>query len=183
LSRQHYGTELSEVSIALAEIHNDLRAVEARLERNRLRAPFDGVVHNLISSRPGAVVEQGQPLLELVPAHGTLIAEISIPTTEIAHVRIGQQARIAIDGVEPQRHGYIIGRLAQLSPSTFVHAEDRPYYRGRINFDLTQPDDVVGRHLVPGMTITAEINIGERTILEYMLKPIYRAWNQAFHER
>ncbi len=182
-AREQRGDQLAEVRIELADLKRQLELAQDRLARGSIKAPLRGIIHGLAIERPGAVVEPAEVLLELVPLADGLVAEIRLPTSEIAHVAVGQPVKIAIDGLEPQRYGFVTASLSRLSPTTFVDEKGLPFYRGTVL--LAQEQLVLGDRqvLMPGMTLTAQIKIDERTILEYLLKPIYRAWDQAFHER
>jgi HlyD family secretion protein/adhesin transport system membrane fusion protein len=139
-----------------------------------------GIVHELSVQHPGQTVTPGETLAEVIPIDVGLVAELRLPTTEVGHIHAEQPVRIAIDGLEPHRHGYLRGIVDRVSPSTFIDEDALPYYRVMISLDANELDSVP---LVPGMTVQAQIKTGQRTMLEYLLKPIFRAWDTSFRER
>lgn len=178
--RQRQGEQLSSIMVDLSELQQQIVATRERLKRTIFRAPIRAVVHQLDADFPGQIIAPGDKLLELVPLGTNLIVDARLPTGEIRHVKLGQNVRISVDGVEPHRIGYLEGIVQHLSPSTFVDEEGQPYYRVRIG--LTS-NELAGERLIPGMTVQAQIKTDQRTILEYLLKPVYRAWGTAFRER
>jgi len=178
--RQRQGDRLSSLLIELGETRQQIKAMRQRLERAEIKANGRGVILELKAKHPGQIIAPGDPIAEIIPIEGGLIAEIRLPTSEIGHVRQGQSVRIAIDGIEPHRHGYIEGEIGTISPSTFLDENGLPHYRASVDL----PEDSLGDiPLAPGMTVQAQIKTGERTIVEYLLKPVYRAWDTAFRER
>ncbi len=175
-----HGDQLSTLLLDLNETRQRVKAMSQRLERGTITAPSSGIVFELKAKNSGQTIPPGDPVAEMIPLDGGLEAEARLPPSEISHVFPGQPVRIAIDGVEPHRHGYLEAEVGALSPSTFVDENALPYYRASLILSGEQLDGIV---LTPGMTIQAQIKTGHRTILEYLLKPVYRAWNTAFHER
>lgn len=178
--RQEQGDRLSSLLTELNETRQQMEAARQRLDRTQIRATTRGVVLELKVRHRGETVAPGDPIIEIVPIDDVLIADTRLPPAEVAHVMKEQSARIAIDGLEPHRHGYVQGRISKISPSTLVDEEGIPYYRASISLASNHLD---GISLTPGMTVQAQIKTGERTIVEYLLKPIYRAWDTAFRER
>lgn len=178
--RQRQGDQLSSIMVDLSEVQQQILSTKSRLERATFRAPTRGVIQELNASFSGQLVTPGDKLLELIAIDGDLIVDTRLPTTEIRHVMKGQKVRVSVDGIEPHRVGYLEGNVERLSPSTFVDENGLPYYRARIALNS---NELAGARLIPGMTVEAQIQTDQRTILEYLLKPVYRAWNTAFRER
>ncbi len=178
--RQQQGDKLSSIMVELSELQQQILTIENRLERSVLRSPIKGVIQKLDTSFVGQVMAPADRLLEIVPIDDDLIADARLPTSEIRHVKKGQDVRLSVDGIEPHRVGYLEGEVQHLSPSTFIDENGIPYYRTLIALNS---NDLAGVRLIPGMTVQAQIKTGQRTILEYLLKPVYRAWSTAFQER
>ena len=175
-----HGDQLSSLLLDLNETRERVKAMRQRLARAKIAAPSTGIIFELKARNPGQTIAPGDPVAEMIPLDGGLEAEVRLPPSEISHVYPGQPVRIAIDGIEPHRHGYLEAKVGALSPSTFVDENALPYYRASLVLSSDQLDGIA---LTPGMTLQAQIKTGYRTILEYLLKPVYRAWNTAFHER
>ena len=178
--RQRQGDQLSSIMVDLSELQQQIIAVRSRLGRGTIKAPIREVIQKLDANFIGQIVASGDKLLELIPTDSDLVVDARLPTTEIRHVLRGQNVRIAVDGIEPHRAGYLEGNVQHLSPSTFVDENGLPYYRALI---ALKSNELAGTPLIPGMTVQAQIKTDQRTIFEYLLKPVYRAWDTAFRER
>ena len=178
--RQRQGDNLSSILLELSETRQQIKAIRQRLKRAQIKATGRGVILELKVKHQGQIIARGDPIAEIIPIDGGLVADIRLPPSEIGHVREGQSARISIDGIDPHRHGYIQGEIGTISHSTFLDENGMPYYRASIDL----PSNSLGNiSLAPGMIVQTQIKTGERTIIEYLLKPVYRAWDTAFRER
>lgn len=178
--RQRQGERLSSIMVDLGELQEQILSTQNRLKRSTFKAPIRSVIHELNAEFAGQIIAPGDLLVELIPIEDDLIVDARLPTTEIRYVKKGQEVRISVDGVEPHRVGYLEGSVQRLSPSTFIDENGMPYYQALI---ALRSNELAGLRLIPGMTVQAQIKTDQRTILEYLLKPIYRAWNTAFRER
>jgi HlyD family type I secretion membrane fusion protein len=182
--RQDLRLESEQVAAELAEARAQRLKLTDRLERTAITAPVAGVVQALTVHTLSSVVEPGAVVLELVPTEGELLAETRVEPKDIGYLRPGQRADVSIAGFESQRFGKLEGSLRSVSPSTYLDSEGRPYYRAEILLERGfLGNDPARNRLVPGMTVQAAIRTGEKTILEYLLKPVYRGLDQAMRER
>tara|TARA_R110002049_G_scaffold225521_1_gene397491 strand:- start:101862 stop:103217 length:1356 start_codon:yes stop_codon:yes gene_type:complete len=176
--------ETGEVASEVAELKEQLIKFGDRVDRLNIRAPVSGYVTNLSVNTIRAVIEPSQVLMEVVPVDKELIVETRVSTQDIGHVHVGQQAVIRVGSYDPQRFGIIEGEVNRISPSTYLDEENQPYYKTQIllakKYLGTQPEK---HKLIPGMTVTADIRTGEKTVLDYLLKPVYRGFQNAFQER
>jgi hemolysin D len=192
-------TERVEVAAQLEKARQDLAKVEHRRALLELRAPQDGVIKDLATHTPGTVVSPGTILMTLVPREETLRAEVWVANQDVGFVRAGQSVRIKLAAFPFTKYGMLEGRVAQLSadateaPSANTRSDalsgrDRPMgplsFRAIIDLN-TQVLELDGARLssVPGMQVVAEIALGERTVMEYVLSPVRRAWHEAGRER
>ena len=176
--------ERGKITAELAQVREKLKRILARSKRLEIRAPTAGYVKGLKVNTIGGVIQPGQPIMEIVPAGRELIVESRITTRDIGHVHIGQRAKVKVDTYDFARYGAITGRLKSISATTFQDDDGRPYYKGVITLDKAY----VGRNprgnpVTPGMTVQAEIVTGSKSILAYLLKPIYTTLNSGFRER
>ncbi len=178
--KQRQGDQLSSILIDLNETRQQIKSTRQKLGRGDIKAPVSGVILELKVQHQGQIVAPGDPIVEIIPIDGPLIAETRLSPSEISHVSPEQPARVSIDGIEPHRHGYLEGSVEAISPSTFIDENAMPYYRASI---ALASDHLNGIRLTAGMTVQAQIKTGQRTLLEYLLKPVYRAWSTAFRER
>ena len=176
--------EASQVAADLAELKEQLIKQGDRVDRLRIRAPVAGYITNLSVNSVRAVIEPSQILMEIVPVDKELVVESKVSTQDIGHVHVGQEAVIKVGSYDPQRFGTVHGTVEQISPSTYFDEERQPYYKAQIKLAKkylgSQPDKY---RLIPGMTVQADIRTGEKTVLDYLLKPVYRGFQNAFQER
>lgn len=156
-----------------------------------LKAPQDGVIKDLATHTPGTVVQPGTILLTLVPKDETLRAEVWISNEDIGFVREGQPVKLKFSAFPFQKYGMLEGIVEHVSAdsadsnSTGQNRKPEPLlYKAFIR--LKKMALIMdGQHfaLSPGMQTTAEIWLGDRTVMEYLLSPIKKAWHEAARER
>lgn len=160
-----------------------LRKLEERSNRLTVRAPVSGIVKGLAVNTIGAVVKPGETLMEIVPVDHEMVVQVKIQPQHIGHIKIGQPVKVKLSSFDFARYGLVNGNLEHISATTFDGQNGDRYYQGRVK--LAQ--NYVGRDksnlVVPGMTVMAEIITGEKTILQYLLKPIHNSLKTAFSER
>ena len=173
---------------------------KARLRRRMavLRAPRDAVVLAVAARPEGAVVQGAEPLIRLVPADVPLVAEVEIDARDVARVRVGDPATIKFQALPWQEYGLAQGMLKTLAPDTVddssggeamaVAAAPPParspiHYRARVALTETQFRNLPsGFALRPGMRLVADIKVGRRSILQYVLNPLTRVVGESLRE-
>ncbi len=176
--------EASQVAAELAELKEQLVKHGDRVDRLRIRASVAGYITNLSVNSVRAVIEPSQVLMEIVPIDKELVVESKVSTQDIGHVHVGQEAVIKVGSYDPQRFGTVQGTVETISPSTYFDEEQRPYYKAQIKLAKKYLGSHPDRYkLIPGMTVQADIRTGEKTVLDYLLKPVYRGFQNAFQER
>lgn len=186
LSAQH----LDEVNEKLDEILTDkaqneeiIQKLEDRIARLDLRAPVRGIVKGLAVNTVGAVVQPGQTLMEIVPLGRKLEVLVKIPPQYIGQLKYGQAVRVKFSTFDFSRYGSAEGRLEKISATTFSGENGERYYQGTISLAQNYVGNDRKNLVMPGMTVMADIITGDKTILEYLLKPIHRSLETAFMER
>ena len=182
--REEAFSELGRLGGEIAQTSETLRKLKDRVARLEIHAPSRGYIKGLQFTTIGGVIAPAQVVMELVPTDDVLVAETRISTEDIGHVHLGQPVTVKVSAFDYIRYGSISGELVSISASTFVDEDGRPYYKGRVALD----SDLVGdgaraQPIIPGMTVQADIQTGERTLLQYLLKPVYVSLDQAFSER
>jgi HlyD family secretion protein len=176
---------------------------EKQAHRNtllELKAPQDGVIKDLATHTEGAVLQPGTVLMTIVPANEPLRAEVWVGNRDRGFVREGQPVRLKISPYPFQKYGMIEGVVKNVSAdatdaggrnpppqeSGNGGAESEPAYRFRTLVELKQQvleSDGFRHSLMPGMQVDAEIALGQRTVLEYLLSPVRKAFHEAARER
>jgi len=189
----------------LAEANAAVAAITARMKRQILTAPVDGVVQQLAVHTIGGVVTSAQQLAMIVPSDVVLEIEALVPNREIGFVHVGQDVQIKVDAFNFTRYGLLHGRVLSVSQDAIVRdvAPDKTKdntpgaestssepkgqelnYAVRVSLDRTQiqVDDALA-NLSPGMVVTAEIKTGSRAVITYLLSPLLRYAHDSMHER
>lgn len=160
-----------------------MQKLEERIHRLNVRSPARGLVKSLAVNTIGAVVLPGQKLAEIVPLDKQLEVEVKISPQDIGHVKLGQSVNIKVSSYDFARYGTIEGTLRHISATTFMQESGNPYYKGRITLSSSHMGKNTHNVIIPGMTVMADIITGDKTILQYLLKPIHVSLKTAFTER
>jgi hemolysin D len=163
---------------------------DRRSTLNTLAAPVDGTVLEVAKVAKGSVVREAQALVTIVPQDASVEAEVRVENADVAGVKEGDAVRVKIDAFPFQRHGILEGRVRKLSPDTPSEqppsgpAQPPGQYLARVEIDSSalRARDRAGK-LIPGMTLTAEILTGQRTVLSYLTDPLVRMQHEALTER
>ncbi len=176
--------KLTTVETEASEIHEVIKRFRMDVSQLSIKAPENGVVHNLQVNSPGEVVQPGETVLELVPMGKKLVAEVKITSRDVGHIQIGQPATVKLTAYDYSRYGGAKGVLTDISPTTIVDADGRVYYEGIVTLKSNHLTKGTVKHLIlPGMTVQADIKTGDKTLIGYFLKPIYLSLEQSFRER
>ena len=179
---------LAEMTTRLAELaaaNQQLRGAEDRVTRTDIRSPVDGIVNSLEVNTIGAFVQPGTKLLDVVPVSDTLIVEARLKPSDVAFIIPGQEAIIKLTAYDFSIFGGLSGKVENVSADSIVDPQTREtYYVVRVGADtatLRYRDEELP--VLPGMVTSVEILTGKKTILQYLLKPINKARDEAFRER
>jgi membrane fusion protein, adhesin transport system len=174
----------AEVAAQLFETEEALGKHRDRVVRLDVVAPIDGVVHSLVYRVKGEVIKPGTLVAQVVPNAAAVIAEVELQPHDIGHVRVGNEAEVKLSNYDPNTIGIIRGEVELISATTFETKEGKPYYKVRISLDRDHLE-VGGRNLPisPGTTLSAQILTGSKTLLRYMMKPVYQSLDTVFTER
>jgi HlyD family secretion protein len=179
--------ERVEAETQLARLLQELEKLNHRRRFAELRSPADGVVKDLATQTPGAVLSPGTVLMTMVPDGEALVAEVWLANQDAGFVAAGQNAKLKLASFPFQRYGMLDARVARVSAdSTERAAKDGGAYSYRAQLEPLAQELRLGeaRHvLLPGMQLTAEIKLAERTVLEYILSPVQKIAAEAGRER
>jgi len=148
--------------------------LEDRVTRTVVRAPKAGIVKQLKVFTVGGVIQPGMDLMEIVPAEDTLLIEAKVRPADIAFLKPGQEATVKLSAYDFSIYGGMAATLEHISADTLV--PDKPNERPEPGWD--KPVSVI-----PGMIATVDIKTNQRTILQYLLKPIIKTKEAALRER
>jgi membrane fusion protein, adhesin transport system len=182
--RVEWSTELAKVTTDLAETEEMLAKSRDRAERVSVVAPSKALVLEILPKSAGEVLKPGDVVVSLVPLEGPLVAEVRLRPEDAGYIHDGVPARVKLTAFDPEAFGPIDGKVLSISPTTFRMEKGEPYYRVRLSLSRTKMTMGAEQHMVlPGMVVRAEIVTGEKSVLRYLLKPIYRSLDLVFSER
>jgi epimerase transport system membrane fusion protein len=179
--------ELGEVESELFELREKIQSLEATVSRTTVRAPEAGMVMGLAVHTLGAVIPPGGRLLDIVPQNEKLVVEARVSPVDIDRVKVGQSAEVRFSAFKSRDTPKIEGKLVSLSADRLLE-ENRPdalpYYLARVEVTPTGLQELAQRHLdlVPGMPAEVLVNTGERTLLEYLSRPLTDTFARSFIE-
>jgi HlyD family secretion protein len=156
------------------------------------------VVLDVARRAVGSVVREAEPLITLVPSHAPLVAEVIVSSSDIGYAAPGDHVILKVDAFPYQRHGFIEGRLLSISEESFspgsrgatasgegaaMPSVGGAVHRARIALTNTKLENLPeNAHLIPGMTLSAEIMVGKRSVISYFLHPITRGLGESMRE-
>lgn len=176
--------ERSKISAEHEELQKVIGKQNDKVNRLIVRAPTRGVIQSLTVKSIGQVVKPGEAVASLVPLGRELIAEVQIRPDDIGHVAVGHEAHVKVTTFDPVKFGAINGVLRQISPTTFLTDDGNPYYKGIIGLEVGHVGVAPNTHqILPGMIVQAEIVTGAKSLMRYLLRPIYRSFSTSFSER
>ncbi|MCF6776443.1 HlyD family type I secretion periplasmic adaptor subunit [Thiotrichales bacterium 19X7-9] len=178
---QEASSQLDDIRSELNEVVYKIERLQDKVERTTVRAPISGVVKGL-EVTIGQVIPQGGEVFTIVPEDQMLQAEIKIQPKDIGHVHINDHVIVKIMAYDYARYGSITGTLAAISATSFKDQKGNAYYKGIVALD-TQSVNHISNKLKPGMTVEADVITDQKTVLEYLLKPIHTTLESSFYER
>jgi len=197
--RNRYLTDASNewvrVESELAQTRENALAREDAFKKTVIRAPMDGIVKYVQQTTLGSVIQSGQSILEIVPVKDDMLVEAYVKPSEVAFLKVNQAAIVKLTAYDFNKYGGLEAVLDHISADT-LRDENKARRPGDAPVNLEEGyyrilvriiDSRLERHgmrmdATPGMTATVEIKTGQKTVLEYLLRPL-QSVNQALRER
>ncbi len=179
---------LNDLTLRLAELSSAeqaLRGASDRVSRTDIRSPVDGIVNEIAINTVGGFVQPGERLLDIVPMEDTLLVEARLKPSDVAFVLPGQPAEIKFTAYDFSIFGGLQGEVQSVGADSIIDPNTRETYYVVL---IKTPESVLHYRddalpILPGMVTTVEILTGKKTILQYLLKPINKARDEAMRER
>lgn len=172
--------EYTTLQLEITKLEAVLTATQDRINRTSVLAPIDGVVNKLLISTLGGVVRGGQDLLEIVPADESIAIEVELSPKDRAEIRVGLPAVIKISAYDYSTYGGLEGVITDVSADALTNEHGETFFRVRL--EAKTVDFGADKPVVPGMLADIDILTGEKTILEYLLKPINKIRENALKQ-
>jgi hemolysin D len=188
--RQKAAEELTAAERDYLELVERLRKAKRRAEMSELIAPASGIVLEVGERSEGSVIKDAEPLMTLAPANAPFEAEVEIDNRDVGFVHKGDVARLKIDAFPYQKHGLIDANVRTVSegafgrqPATTRDIGGEAFYKSRLSIVKWEPRAATpDARLIPGMSLTAEITVGRRSVLSYFLYPFLRSIDESLRE-
>jgi adhesin transport system membrane fusion protein len=180
-TRADIRTELSQVSSEIAKFSLAVDGDEDRLARTEVRAPATGFVNRLHFNTIGGVVKPGEPLLEITPNDGPVAVEARVRPDDRASLRPGLDTRILIGAYDYAIYGALDGKVIEVSADTLPDDHGQRYYRVVIQTQAAK-GLLAQQAILPGMTARADVVLGQRSVISYLISPLTRFKANALHE-
>ena len=185
--RAEAAAELTRVSSELEQVTGLLGARLDQVERTIVRAPVRGTVTNIRVTTIGGVIQPGQDIMSIVPLDDQLLVEAKIAPHEVAFLRPGLPATVKLSAYDYSTYGTLSGEVELVSADTLQEEEQRSTAENYYKVLVRTKGSTLGKPgsdlpIIPGMTGSVEIRTGDKSVLDYLLKPISRA-REALRER
>jgi HlyD family secretion protein len=194
--------QLSDATSKLSDAQQSLNKAQLHRQLVELRAEHDGTVLSVAKVSVGSVLQAGQEFITLVPSDAPLEIEADIQSRDNGYVHVGDQVSIKFAAYNYTQYGFAHGTVRVISPDSFTGYDDQrnptgalapsasasgdpsdPYYRARISIDRVEMHDTPrGFNLIPGMPVTADILVGKRTVISYLLSRVIPVATEAMRE-
>lgn len=187
---------VNNISEEKVKLERELDANLKTLEKNRQlasyvghRAPCEAMVHEIAPLSVGSAAREGETVMTLIPLDGSIEVEAEIRPQDISRVRSGDDARIKLDAYPFQKYGTMTGQVRTIAQDTMLRQEqptiERPnqtYYRARLSIGGKLHREPKNFRLIPGMVAQAEIKVGRRRVIEYIVHPLIKMFDEAARE-
>jgi multidrug efflux pump subunit AcrA (membrane-fusion protein) len=183
--RAEAGEELAKNASELATLDESTVAMEDRVKRTVVRSPVRGIVKKLNFTTPGAVLQPGAPIMEIVPLEDTLLVEAQVRPDDIAFIHPGQAATVKLTAYDFSIYGGLKGNVELVSADSMLDDKKGVTYYKVLARTQSATLDFHGKALpiIPGMTAQVDILTGRKTVLDYLLKPVLKTRERAMRER
>ena len=171
--------EISTLVAEMARLRAQIEQSRDQLERSRLVSPSEGIVNTIYTTTIGGVVQPGEPIFEITPLNDEMLVEVKIQPKDIAFVANDMETTVKLSAYDYTVYGSLSGKIAQVSADTFEDEsspDGQPYYKVLISVDdysFPKHDQVV--EIRPGMLADAEVHVGEKTVFQYLIKPLVKS--------
>lgn len=181
--RQSVLTELREVEQEVNDMTQQLQSTVEQLKRVEVRAPVDGIIHELSVFTIGGVIGPGAPIMQIIPQDDEFVIEANVEPQFIDELYAGQEAAVRFSAFNQNSTPELFGEVSGISANVVVDEQTgAAFYKVRVGVSDEELARLNGQQLIPGMPVEAFIKTRERTALNYLIKPLLDQVNRAFRE-
>ena len=181
--------DASKAEEELATTQQKLNERQSILNHTDLTSPVGGVVKYLRVNTIGGVLRPGYELMQIAPTDGGFFVEGRVTPSDVGSLKLGLPVTVRVDSFDYSIYGTLKGQLTHISPDTLSEqgsrGETNVFYRIQVRLDADQSHNPRAQDIVikSGMTTSLDIRTGERTVMQYLIKPIFKAFQGAMTER
>lgn len=175
--------QLSERRATLAALSERLVVSRDRFTRREIRAPVDGVVKRVLITTAGEIIKPGDTLIEIVPTDDDLLVEVRITPQDIGFIRSEQPARVRLTAYDSSIYGVLQGKVVRVGADTLMTKDEESFYTVVVKVERFTDSSGQPLEIIAGMTADVSIVTGERSILDYIFKPITKLRQTALRDR
>ena len=182
--RREAQEKLSKTEQAMARAREQLLKATEQVGRTEIKSPIEGVVKNLRYHTIGGGVTPGDPIMEIVPVGESLVVEARLNPVDRGYVQEGQAAVVKVSTYDFVRYGGLAGQVRRIAPDTNTDPEGNPYYAVIVETEKSYLGVEEGSlPIVPGMEAIVDIHTGQRSVLDFLIRPVLKLKHEAFRER
>jgi adhesin transport system membrane fusion protein len=181
--------EAAKLADELSSSRYRLEEQKSILDHTTLTAPVDGIVKYMKVTTIGGVLRAGDELMQISPTGGEMVVEVKVNPADIGQLHPGLPAFVKLDAFDYSVYGNLVGTLNYISSDTLTeqgaNGQAATFYRARVRIDpqaQTNPR-LAALALKPGMTATVDLRTASRSVLQYLAKPVFKAFSGAMNER
>ncbi|OHE05588.1 MAG: hemolysin secretion protein D, partial [Sulfurimonas sp. RIFCSPLOWO2_12_FULL_34_6] len=176
--------ELNEVIAEISRLKTQQVAYSDQVDRTMVKSPVEGIVQKLFVNTVGGVIKPGADLVEIVPTNKKLYLEVKIKPSDIAFIHPGAEANVKVSAYDFAIHGGLVGKVVNISPDTVTDKKENTFYIIHVVTDKNYlGPETHPLKIIPGMTVNVDIVTGEKTVMQYILKPILKSKQYVFSEK
>jgi adhesin transport system membrane fusion protein len=160
------------------------------LDHTEMFAPLTGIIKYVRVTTIGGVLKPGDELMQISPIDEEILAEVKINPTDVGQLRIGLPVSLRLDAFDYSIYGKLEGTLRYISPDTLSepapNGQQQIFYRAQVainDMSKQKGSKIRVSEIIPGMVVTADILTGHRSVLHYLLKPVYNAFDGALSQK
>jgi adhesin transport system membrane fusion protein len=167
----------------LDQLNANNTAITDKVKRTVIASPVAGIVKTVLVGTSGGVIQPGETMIEIVPFDKEMLVEVKIKPQDIGFIKLGLPALVKLTAYSFVVYGGISGELTHVSADTITDEEGNSFYIGLVSLPNVVTDSGHFLEIISGMQASVDIITGEKTIMQYWLKPILRAQSNAMRER
>lgn len=177
-------SKANEARAKLEQVAQSVEAYEDKIRRATLLSPVNGTINKVHFNTIGGVIRSGEPIVEIVPRDSDLVVEANVNPADIGFIHPGQEATVKLTAYDFSIYGGLKGVVEQISADTFTNERGESFYKIRVRTgERSLRTGSESLEILPGMQAQVDILTGEKSVLDYIFKPLLRAKMNALTER